>query len=98
MSYEAIDPIINVWCKDMNLNLVKNYKDFEVRSVIVYAKNGDRYQLWIEDMGTEKYAVKGWDFKKKHVEIVSELSNLCTALNKVYDEILNWISLKDSKT
>lgn len=96
MSFKPIDQILNKWCYDNHLKLIKNYKDhnenLEVRAVSIYARNGDKYQLWVEYIGNRKYLIKGWDLDRQHVRAVTNVQNLNKLLDKVYKQLFEWMN------
>lgn len=88
MSYQILDPVLEMWAKKHDLHMYKMYKDEEVRSIDIVSPSGKRFQLWIDKPGSNsETSVYVWDYRRRKVDFDADIRNLESQLERAYSEI-----------
>ncbi len=94
MNYTVIDPIIVQWAKHNSLTLGTNYKDYEVRSIDIVSRAGNRCQIWIDIPIDGTVKVHVWNYKKKRIDWDIPVNDLRTCLDQALIVANEWLSEK----
>lgn len=90
MSYSKIDKIINEWASQNGLVLQKKYKDYEVRSVLIFGGDKQKFQIWIDEPMEDSVCVHAWDFSRNRRDWKSKIANLSSVLDEASEQVVEW--------
>ena len=91
MTYNKIDPKINNWINKFDLKLLKEYKDYDVRTVEIVDKKGNKYQIWIDPPNkNEEVGIHAWDYKHKRIDRKTSIDTLEKSLDTIYGDVIKW--------
>jgi len=96
MSYEFIDATLLKWARKNQLNWLTQYRDEEVRTVIIVDRTGREFQLWVDPPGWIGINVHVWNFRKKRKKFRASEVSLELVLDEALATIRSWSSSSDT--
>ncbi|MCI0661811.1 MAG: hypothetical protein L0220_12120 [Acidobacteria bacterium] len=91
MKFSAIDPIIKAWIERHELFLYTEYKEAEVRSVVVVSNDARMFQIWIDPPTVDRVSVHAWDYKKRRRDWETNLAELNESLEAAIKVVRSWM-------
>jgi hypothetical protein len=92
--YSLIDPILTAWARQKGVHVLTEYKEYEVRGVMIYGPSDETGHLWltVEQHGmVGVHAAASDGFKADRLVPLSELANeLTEAYDEVYQHVPSW--------
>jgi hypothetical protein len=92
--FDKIDSVIRDWAKRSHLQLLTEYKDYEVRSVDVVDRFGNRCQVWIDPPEKDSVTVHVWPYSAPHEKCTVSVSELDSCLNSAHQRALELLLSK----
>lgn len=90
MNFEAIDVELEKWVAENRLELVKRYRDDDIRSVNISSSQGSIYQIWVDGPVTENVTVMAWDYgERRHSERCRSV-DITAALDNALRIVRTW--------
>ena len=85
-----IDRLLAGCAAEHGLNVIRRYRDEEVRSITVTDDQGTNYQIWLF-WAEGRWAVHAWDFGDQKIEILANSQEAGRALERAMSEVILWI-------
>ena|SRR5260221_7078799 len=99
LNFEPIDRIIDDWVQHNKLNLMKEYKDCDVRSVDLTDSTGSRrVQIWIDPVEDDRTTINVWKIPRRSrdnkppTRIPANKENLRSALDEAVEMANDWLT------